>query len=198
MMVSRGRRTRISDAELRQRIARQLADDKDISAREIARRLRAGGISVSHDRVRTITRLERAIIKGLSDVTLQAFGVEYDLLDFANPRQLAEAIYRQNPTDIAYRVATSVAVDYTVRVTYTAIRYGTADDSRTITLDGRIVQPLTDYRRDLVEKRIEDQLIGRIENLEFNDTDPEGMDIVIEHLDVVIRTLTLGGDRRRR
>lgn len=201
MMVTRARRTRISDAELRERIREYLRREPDLSARAIASRIRAGNVSVSNDRARAITRLERATQQSNAANSLRrpfaASGLTYDRASFATDRQLAEAIYRTNPQRANVITASHVAIDYAARLTYTPYNYGKAGRQKTVLLTGRIIQPLAAYEKDLVEKRIEDQLVGRLEQLEFNDTDLEGRDIVVHSTRVTIRTLTLGGDRRR-
>ena len=185
---------RLPTRDLEREIAREIADDPDISIRGIGRRLRERGIRAGNDRLRAIARGARA---GITSGNLAGF----DAGIFRTPRQARTAI-RELAGDIgrdALPDPTHAAVTYTATVRYRLTFYGDEIETGTETLRGTVVQPIEAYRPDLIAERVANSLAQRITQRVGSGTTTyiEGLEVQILASDVRVDNVELRGSARR-
>ena len=210
---------RVTAAELRQEIGRLLDLDPDLSQAEVVRRIRGGGVQARDQRIRANLRTERAI-RGAADRAVRSTVAGFEAIVEAAGRgsrtvrsdsalsatldtgrglrglglrtQLLESGATQGRGGAQ---ATHARIDYECVYEAEIFYYGNPSGITSGRVAGRIVQDLRLYQRDLIEVRIEQQVVGQI-NQKFNpsaESVQEGLEINFTMFDVRITSVELRG-----
>lgn len=186
-------RRRFSSQELQREIASELANDPDISTRNVIRNLRGRGIRGATDTLRALTRIQRGTqrgqIPGIGDV---------DISVAATPRQ-ARIILRALGAEGQTEQATHVAVRYEGTVDASILFYGQLLHRRTYKASGTVVQPIDAYNPELIAERIANNIRGQVSVDIGNGTEggTDGIEVIINRSDVSVTTSELRGSARR-
>ena len=182
--MTTGRRGRVSDIDLEERIRGLLRGDATRSTREVGRILRQQGIRASHARVRSFSRairIEFTTGVGRNTAFLRAGG--------AFGREGRTSLVRAITQEAVSRLPTHVAIDAMVRASVRVSFYGQ------VVFDGIWEQPLgrfvtttLNFNEAIVQgnaaSRIEGEIIRRY--AQGTSSYIEGLDIEIRDMDIVV------------
>lgn len=188
---------RLPREELIREITRELETDRDISTREISRRLRGRGVRVGNERLRAVAR---ALRRQATDL---ASALSIPREEIPTERQYQQILREFADTSIQgqrlIEEPTHTRLSWVARARIAVYHYGDLLSVEDVTARGIAVYSLADYRPELLAARAaHDLVIQAVRQAgDFPDTLIEGIETEVLYQDIQIQDADLRGSQNR-